>query len=93
MHLISRWILSSMDPCSAHLMNPLVKTGALLQREVPPDILEGAIARNLLPSGNKPGNVLRIDMVALIVGNGVHSGKMEKRGIVGFLVKRLERKC
>ena len=82
-----------MDPCSAHLVNPLVEARALLQREVPPDILEGTIARYLLPIGNKPGNIAGIDMVALIVGNGVHSGKMEKRGIVGFLVKQLKRKC
>ena len=82
-----------MDPCSAHLVNPLVKAGALLQREVPPDILEGATARNLLPSRYETSDVVGINMVALIVGNGVHSGKMEKRGIVGFLVKQLERKC
>ena len=68
----------------------------MLQREVPPDILEGVITRHFLSSGNKPGNVVGVYMVALIVGNGVHDGRcveVEKRGIVGFLVKRLERKC
>ena len=69
----------------------------MLQREVPPDVLEGTVSRNLLSSGNKPGNVLGVDVVALIIGDGVHSGrrvkKWEKRGIVGFLVKQLERKC
>ena len=47
----------------------------MLEREVPPDILDGAIPRNLLPSGNKLGNVVRVDMVALIVGNSVHGGR------------------
>ena len=96
MHLIPRWILSSFPTCPAHLVDPLIKTRALLQREAPPDILEGAVPRNLLPSGNEPSNVVGIDVVALIIGNGVHGRKRvkeEKRGIVGFLVKRLERKC
>ena len=44
----------------------------MLKREVPPDILDGTIPRNLLPSGNEPGDVVGIDVVALIVGNGVH---------------------
>ena len=61
-----------MDPCSTHLVNPPVETRALLQREVPPDILEGAVPRNLLPSGDEPGNVVRVDVVTLIVGDGVH---------------------
>ena len=66
----------------------------MLEREVPPDIFDGAVPRNLLPSGDKPGDVVGVYVVALIVGNGVHGGRrMEKRGIVGFLVKRLERKC
>ena len=68
----------------------------MLEREVPPDILDGAITGNLLSSGDEPGDVVGVYVVALIVGNGVHSGRrMEvvKRGIVGFLVKRLERKC
>ena len=46
-----------------------------MKREVPPDILEGAVSRNLLPSGNEPGNIVGIDVVALIVGNSVHSGR------------------
>ena len=71
-------------------MNPPIETRALLQREVPPDILEGTVPRNLLPSGDKPGNVVGIDMVALIIGNGIHGRRhveVEKKGIVGFLVK------
>ena len=67
-----------------------------MQEKVPPDILEGTIAGYLLPIGNEPGNIVGVDMVALIVGSGVHSGRQveeEKRGIVGFLVKQLERKC
>ena len=91
MHLVPRWILSSFPTCPTHLMNPLAKARALLQREVPPDILEGAVPRNLLPCGNEPSNVVGVDVVALVVGDGVHSGKtcreVEKRGIVGFLVK------
>ena len=51
----------------------------MLEREVPPDILDGAIPRNLLPSGNEPGNVVGIDVVALIVGDSVHSGRRVKR--------------
>ena len=60
-------------------MDPLVEARALLQRQVPPDILEGAIARNLLPSGNKLSNVVSIDVVALVVGDGVHSGRHVER--------------
>ena len=85
-----------MDPHSAHLVNPLVEARAQLQGKVPPDIPEGAIARNLLPSGHKPSNVVGVDMVALVVGDSVHGSRhveMEKRGIVGFLVKQFERKC
>ena len=96
MHLVPRWICSSFPTSPTHLMSPLVKVRGLLEREVPPDILDGTITRNLLPSGNEPGNVVGIDVVALIVGNGVHGRRhreVEKRGIVGFLVKRLERKC
>ena len=77
-------------------MNPLVEARALLQREVPPDILEGTVPGNLLPSGNEPSNVVEVDVVALIIGDGVHSGRCvegEEREIVGFLVKQLERKC
>ena len=95
-HLVSGWILSSMDSRSAHLMNPLVETRSLLQREVPPDKLEGTIARNLLATSDKASDVGGVNIVALLVGSGVHSRRsreVEKRGIVGFLVKRLERKC
>ena len=87
MHLVPRWIRSSFPTCPAHLVNPPVEARALLQREVPPDILEGAVPRNLLPSGDEPGNVMGIDMVALVIGDGVHGKKacreVEKRGIVG----------
>ena len=41
----------------------------------PFNILEGAIARNLLPSGNELSNVVGIDVVALIVGDSVHGGR------------------
>ena len=86
-----------MDPRSTHFMNPPVETRGLLQREVPPDELEGTIARYLLPSGDKTGDIGGIDEVALLIGSGVHGRRrvkeVEKRGIVGFLVKRLERKC
>ena len=72
MHLIPRWILSSFPTCPAHLMDPPVEARALLQREVPPDKLEGTIARHFLPSGNELGNVVGVYVVALIVGNSVH---------------------
>ena len=90
MHLVPRWILPFMDPNSAHFVNPLVEVRALLQGKVPPDVLEGAVPRNLLPSGNKPSNIVGVDVVGLIIGNGVHGVRHveeEKRGIVGFLVK------
>ena len=80
MHLVPRWILSSLPTCPAHLMDPPVEARALLQREVPPDILEGTVPRNLLPTGNKLGNVVGIDVVALIIGNGVHGGRRVKSG-------------
>ena len=83
-----------MDPCSAHLMNPPVEARGLLQREVPPDKLEGTIARNFLAIGDEVRNVGGINVVALLVGSGVHGRRrVERRGIVGFQVKRLERKC
>ena len=78
-HLISRWVRSSFPACPAHLVNPPVEVRGLLQREVPPDELEGAVPRNLLPSGNEPGNVVGVDVVALIVGNGVHDSKQVER--------------
>ena len=49
----------------------------MLEREVPPDILDGAVPRNLLPRSDEPGDVVGIDVVALIVGNGVHG----RRGV------------
>ena len=80
-----------MDPCLAHLMDPPVQKRALLQGKVLPDVLEGTIAWYLLPTGDKPGDVIGIYIVALIVGNGIHDRrhveKWKKRGIVGFLVK------
>ena len=86
-----------MDFRSTHLMDPPVKVRGLLQREVPPDKLEGTIARNLLSTGDEVNDVGSINKVALFIGSSVHGGKRcveaEKRGIVGFLVKRLERKC
>ena len=60
-------------------MSPLVEARGLLEREVPPDILDGAIPWNLFPSGNKPGDVVGVDVVALIVGNGVHDSKRVER--------------
>ena len=47
-----------------------------MKREVPPDILEGAVPRNLLPSGDKLGNVMGVDVVALIIGDGVHGRRV-----------------
>ena len=66
-----------------------------MKREVPPNELEGLIPRNLLPRRYETSDVVGVHMVALIVGNGVHTGRCveERREIVGFLVKRLERKC
>ena len=71
--------VSGCDTCPAYLMNPLVEARALLQREVPPDILEGAVPRNLLPSGNEPSDVVGVDVVALVVGDSVHSGGRVER--------------
>ena len=64
-----------MDPNSAHFVNPLVEVRALLQGKVPPDVLKGTITGYLLPVGNKPGNVVGVDVVSLVIGNGVHSGR------------------
>ena len=78
-HLVSRWILSSMDPRSTHFVNPPVEARGLLQREVPPDKLEGTIAQYLLPSSDKTGDIGGIDEVALLIGSGVHSGRRVER--------------
>ena len=54
------------------------------------------VPRNLLPGGNELSDVVGVDMVALVIGDSVHGGRrveMEKRGIVGFLVKQPKRKC
>ena len=53
-------------------MGPFVKARGLLEREVPPDILDGAVSWNLLPSSDEPSNVMGVDVVALIIGDGVH---------------------
>ena len=63
----------------AHLVNPPVEVRALLQGKVPPDILEGTIARYLLPIGDKPGDIVGIDVVALVIGDSVHSGRHVER--------------
>ena len=47
----------------------------MLQREVPPDELEGMIARDLLSIGDKASDVGSINVVALLIGSGVHSGR------------------
>ena len=60
-----------MDPRLAHFMDPLVETRTLLQGKVPPNVLKSTIARDLLSVSDEPGNVVGIDVVALIVGNGV----------------------
>ena len=51
----------------------------MLKREVPPDKLCGAIPRDLLPSGDEPGDVVGVDMVALVIGDSVHDGKRVER--------------
>ena len=68
-----------MDSRSAHLMNPPVEARSLLQREVPPNELEGMIARNLLAIGDKASNVGGVNVVALLVGSGVHSKRRVER--------------
>ena len=95
MYLVPRWILSGFPTCSTHDMLPLVETRTLLEREVPSNKLEGLVPRNLLPGCYKTSDVVGVYMVALVVGNGVQSGRcveVEKRGIVRFLVKRFARK-
>ena len=64
-----------MDSRSAYLMNPPVKARGLLQREVPPNELEGMIARNLLSTGDKASDVGGVNVVALLIGSGVHGGR------------------
>ena len=68
-----------MDARSAHLMNPPVEARGLLQREVPPDKLEGTIARNLLAIGDKASNVGGVNVVALLVGSSVHGRRRVER--------------
>ena len=49
---------------------------------------------NLLSCRYETSDVLGVYMVALVVGDGVHSGRcveVEKRGIVGFLVKAIRK--
>ena len=70
-----RWILSNFPTHLAHLMDPLVKARTLLKREVPPSELEGLVPGNLLPCRYKTSDVLGFHMIALVVGDGVHSGR------------------
>ena len=51
----------------------------MLKREVPPDIFGGTVPRNLLPSGDEPGDVVRVDVVTLVVGDCVHGRKRVER--------------
>ena len=51
----------------------------MLKREVPPDKLEGAVSRNFLSSGNELGNVVGVDVVALIIGDSVHGDRCVER--------------
>ena len=80
MHLVPRRILSSVDSCSTHLVNPPVEARGLLKRKVPPDKLEGMITRDLLSTGDKMGDISGINKVALLIGSGVHSDKTYRVG-------------
>ena len=72
-HLVPRQILPTSHTCPAHFMDPLVQMRALLQGKTPPNILEGTIAWYLLPIGNELGNILGVDVVPLVIGDGIHS--------------------
>ena len=78
-YLIPRWILSGFPTCLTHHVFPLVEARTLLEREIPPNELEGLIPRNLFPSRYETSDVVSIHMVALVVGNGVHSGRSVER--------------
>ena len=78
-HLVPRWILSGFPTCSTHNVFPLVEARTLLKREVPPNELEGLVPRNLLSSRYETSDVLSVHMVALVVGDGVHSGRGVER--------------
>ena len=78
-HLVPRWILSGFPTRSTHNVSPLVETRTLLKREVPPNELEGLIPRNLLPGRYETSDVVGVHMVALIVGDGVHTGRRVER--------------
>ena len=73
-YLVPRWILSGFPTRSTHNMFPLVEARTLLERKVPPNELEGLVPRNLLPSRYETSDVVGVHMVALVVGDGVHSG-------------------
>ena len=74
-YLVPRWILSGFPTRSTHNMFPLVEARTLLKRGVPPNELEGLVPGNLLSSRYEASNVLGVHMVALVVGDGVHSEK------------------
>ena len=60
-------------------MFPLIEARTLLEREVPPNELEGLVPGNLLSSRYETSDVLGVHMVALVVGNGVHNGRSVER--------------
>ena len=68
-----------MDSHPTHLMDPLVHARALLQGNLPPDVFEGTITRDLLTIGNVTSNVIGMNKVPSIVGDGVHSGRQVVR--------------
>ena len=74
-HLIPRWIFSGFPTRSTHDVFPLVEARTLLKREVPPNELEGLVPGNLLSSRYETSDVLGVHVVALVVGDGVHTGR------------------
>ena len=55
-------------------MDPLIEVRALLKQKVSPDVLKKMVALDLPPIGNKLSNVGSVDVVLLVISDGVHSG-------------------
>ena len=97
MNLVVRRIGSLLPMVPSDLVASLIKPRYLLPRSLPKDETSCIVLRTLGPFDSVLVDLLPKDVVARIVGDGLRwhdrSVEVEKRGIVGFLIKRLERKC
>ena len=96
-NLVVQRMCSLLPMVLSNLVILLVQTRNLLPRTLPKNETSCIILRTLGPFDSVLVNLFLKDVVAQSVGDGLRRHRrrveVEKRGIVGFLVKQLERKC